>query len=481
MLGYAVAVAGFVWVQAGIPPHRAYGDCWEYWYQVESLARHGTPELRPADRAAVDTAAAELGLESSPLAPHAYERTPDGRLYGVHPWAYALSAVPARLALGAAGGPMLASLRVANALWVAAAVGVALFGSRAPLRERFALVGLATIGPAVWYLDWAGAELYSWSLGLMAVVAYRDRRYPLAALAAGLAAIQNPPAGLFAAAAVLAAASAGRWRSAAWAVAGAAVSLLPYAFYQYHYGQPSLIVNGPEYAGVRNVSWARTWGLATDLNHGLLPYQPGLLLLALFGAIRIVLRPTRHRLLFLAGAAAMGLSCQVAHNWNSACEGLQRYLVWMLPAVAAVAVEGLGGRWGKVVAVVVGLHAVLLIAHQASGLREAAHLSQTPAAEWMLTHYPELYRPDFETFVERTNNADGWPYRSAPLPLGFVRPADGSVSKLLVDPATADRLGDRYDVDPAHVAELVRRAAGERGLFFAHPPRGAVHFRPPAE
>lgn len=474
-----VAATGFVCVQSRIPPHRAFGDCWEYWYQVESLARHSSPDLRPSDRSAVDAVAAELGLEPSPVIPHAYVATQDDRWYGVHFWAYALSAVPARLVLGEVGGSILTSLRVTNAVWLVIGVGFALFGSRAPVRERSALVGLATIGPTIWYVGWNGAELFSWTFVLVAVVAYRDGRYSLAAFTAAMAAIQNPPAGLFAGAAVIAAFLVGRWRPVTWTMIGTAIGLVPYAFYGFHYGQPNLIVGGPEYVGIRNLSWARTWGLATDLNHGLLPFQPGLVLLVIVGTVGLLRRPTPHRLLLLVATAAMALGCQVAHNWNSACEGAQRYLVWLLPAFAAVAVEGLGRRWGRAVAASVGLHVVLLVVHQVNGVRDSAHLSHTPIADWVLNHCPWLYWPEHEVFVERTNNADGWPYRPARLPIGFVRPQDGFVSKLLVDPATVSRVGERYHVEPFYAAELVRLATSERGLFYVHPPPAAVRYRAP--
>src|SRR5262245_1733865 len=63
------------------------GDGWEYAYQVESLYRHGTPELRPDDQVAANALFVPEGWRDPPAHPYGYFPTPDGRLYGMHFWA----------------------------------------------------------------------------------------------------------------------------------------------------------------------------------------------------------------------------------------------------------------------------------------------------------------------------------------------------------------------------------------------------------
>ena len=240
-------------------------------------------------------------------------------MYGVHFWSYALSAVPAKEYLRRTGGCELTSLELTNAAWFALAVGFALFGSSAPIGERLALAVLATVGPVVWYLAWPGAEVFSWALALIAVVAYRDRRYGLAGLAVGLAATQNPPLVFLGGAAVLAAAWERHWRSAAVAAAGTALVFVPFAFFQYHFGLPNLIAAGDEYVGVGNLSLVRTWGLLTDFNHGLLPFAPVLVVGMVAGAVRLAYTRNVRGLILLAGGVGVVAGVQVAHNWNSGC------------------------------------------------------------------------------------------------------------------------------------------------------------------
>ena len=327
------------------------------------------------------------GMDPPPEHPYAYVATPDGRWYGVHFWAYALSAVPAAEYLERTGGSKLLAPRVTNAAWFVLAIGMTLFGSSAPVGQRLALAGLAAVGPVVWYLTWPGAEVFSWALVLIGVVAYRDRRYGWAGLAAGLAATQNPPAAFLGAAAVLAAAWERDWRSAVAAAAGSAVSLVPFAFFQYHFGKPNLIA--AEFATTDSITWVRTWGLATDLNQGLFPYAPLLVVGAAVGAVRLAFLRHVRGLLLVAAGVAMAVGVQVAHNWNSDCVGLQRYLVWMIPLAAGVAVEGLSGwRPGAFAVVAVVAHAVILYGIHRTEAIQAGYLTHTAMAEWVLTSPP---------------------------------------------------------------------------------------------
>jgi hypothetical protein len=494
LAGFLVGSCFLLRYEAGLPPNLG-GDVWEYWYMTESLYRHGTPELRPEDKAAVDAEALRIseGMWKASEEPYAYAKAPDGRMYGVHFWLYALSAVPAKAYLRWSGGTELAALGLANTVWFLLGVGVALFVSRAPVAQRVALVALAASGTVLWYIPWTGAEMFSWSLVLIAVVTYRDRRYVWSGVAAGVAATQNPPIILLGGVAVLAALFERRWRVALGAAAGSEIGLVPYAFFLYHFGEPNLIVIGAEYAGIGNLSWVRTWGLLGDFNHGLIAFVPVLVFAFAVGVVGVLLRRQWRGLLLLAAAAAVAAGVQVAHNWNSAGDGLQRYLVWMIPLAAGVAVEGIGGRWRlwALAVVTVALHTAVQIAYERSTALQRGYLHHTDVAEWVLTHYPRAYWVEPEVFVERSRHDDGWPYFPADFPLAFARP-DGTVSKMILTPADVEKVAQRYEVDPAFLetlraeaAERKARAAGrpeprdQKALvFYVHPPHGAVRVRP---
>ena len=453
------------------------GDIWEHWLIAESFDRHGTPELRPEDKATVYAQAAQFGyFPPDPNHPYAYMPAPDGRWYGVHFWGYAAAGVPAKAALRWSGRSDLAWPAVSNAVWFLLAIGITLFASTAPVRERVALVGLAAAGPGWTYVAWPGSELFSWAFVLIAVVTFRDRRYGWAGVAAGIAALQNPPAIVFGGFAFLAAVLERKWRAAAGCVVGTSIGLLPFAFFKYHFNKPSLIAE--EFARSEYISWMRGWSQLTDLSQGLLPYAP-LLAVALVVAVPMIAYRREVRGLFLIGAlVAVAVGVQVSRNWNSGCDGMQRYLVWMLPLAAAVVVDGIGGRrrlWALALAAVVA-HSVLTYEYKRHDVLPGGYLGHSKMAVWVLDRYPELYWAEYEVFVERTRRGDNWPMTPAPLPVATQRP-DGTVSKMLMDKESVDRVAEVFVAEPAYISALRAQAAKHPGLFYAHPPRGAVRVR----
>jgi hypothetical protein len=466
-----------IW-DAGRQPPTLRGDIWEHWLIAESFDRHGTPDLRPGDAEAVYVQAERFGFQP-PAQPYAYAAAPDGRFYGVHFWAYAACAAPAKAYLRWVGSSELAWTGVANAGWFLMAVGVVLFGSSAPLRERFALVALAASGPAWKYINWPGSELFSWTFALIAVSSYRDRRYGRAGAAAGVAALQNPPIILLGGVAVLASLLDRRLQAAVAASIGTAIGLIPYAFFQYHFGRPNLIA--AEFASLNNITWIRGWSQAADLSQGMLPYAPVLLVAGVVGAIRLLEFREPRGLLLVAGTVAVAAGTQVAHNWNSSCDGLQRYLVWMIPLVAGIAVSGIATlgssrRWLWLLGAAALIVQSALIGIYAKYKVEEGYLEHTRIARWVLEHCPAAYWAEHEVFVERTRHADNWPFSPSPFPVAYVR-EDGTVSKMLLNAASIENVAVRFQVDPAYLAELKREADGRGGLFYVHPPRGTVRDR----
>jgi hypothetical protein len=472
---FAVASIGLV-VALAVTPPRLSGDGHEYLYTLESLARHGTPDLRDEDKAAVVGVLApdhperlqmeRLNYPGFPVAPR------DGKLYALHFFAYSLSAVPARSALMAVGIHPRAALQVTNGVWFVAALFVVLYLNRRPVGERLTFAALAAVSPVIWHLRFSGTEVYSWSLATMGLVALGNARFGWSGLLFGASALQNPSVILLGGAAAGAATLAGRWRSAVAAAAGAAVGLLPMAMCLYLFGQPSLIVEG--YTDWRLVGWGRTAGLITCLNQGLLPYVPVLLVTVAFGLAGAAGRRAAAPLLVAAAVVGMLLSVQVQKNWNSDGCGLMRYLVWMLPPLAWVAAAGVGGWWRLAVPAAVVGHGLIVAFDPPT---EAGYTAHRPIAAWVLARFPHLYDPDHEVFIERgvapaPTVRDGF----TDLPAGFAT-ADGDVTKILVDRRSRDRLAQAYQVSPEYLPRLLADADAERPVYL-HPPPGTVRVRP---
>lgn len=481
----AAAVAAFLlWV-----PLQLAGDGVEYISVSEAWRNHGSPDIRAGDLLWLEQgfgvdlgAVARLGIDD----PHG------GGQHGYHFWLYPLLVVPAAALLELSGANWLRAFQATNVALFAAAIGFAAFAQRAASRRRWVLIGLAAVGPVLWYLRWPHPEVFSWACALVSLVCLDNRRYPAAAAAAALGAMQNPPLVMLAIYAVVLAARAGAWRRTALTAAAAGLAALPAAFYVAVLGVPSPIA-AVGWVDSSHISAARTWNLFTDLNQGLLPYVPVLLGMAAVAVVRGLWRRDGRVLGIAAVLLFMVLGVQTIYQWNSGSAGLIRYAVWMLPLLAWLAAEGLPDTRlvRGTAAVAVAMQALIVLGHgfgatlpicgfpvENGQVDIACHLVQRRLAVEVLSRWPQLYSPPADVFYCRQMHVD----TAAPQidrPAAFVRD-DGVVTKLLVDARSVEQVPQRFAVDPPYRAEMMRRAAAEPGLFYLHPPRGAVtSFCPP--
>lgn len=470
------------------------GDGWEYLVMTDAWMRHGSPIVRPQDvdamfagidrfdragpgePSAVDRYAAEL--------PHGFATAADGTQHARHFWLYSLLALPAKLLLRLAGGREFNALVVTNIWMFAAAVGFALVAGGGSPHQRAAFVLLAGVTPVLWYLTFTGVEVLSWALATTALVCLERRWYWQSALAAALAGTQNPPMVLLAIAPVVLAAHERAYRQAGAALAAAFVALVPVVCTWWYFGTPTLIAATID-AG--HISAGRTWSLLMDLNAGLLPYVPVLLVAAPWAVWRQARGGDAVALVMAVAVVGMLLGMQTQINWNTDGRGLRRYLVWVLPALAWFVVRAWHERvrWRVVAAAVVSSGAVLVMDPPA----DHDWLAHRPLARWVLREWPGFYNPDFEVFTERSAHAeapplwliegrrrDGW---MLGLPVAHGRPS-GEVTKLLVHRDSASELSRRFRIDPVYLPELQRLAGAATTPVYLQPPSGAVWAAPGA-
>lgn len=459
---------------------------------VEAFARHGSPDVRDDDVRALfenvdrweehPAGASSVREVLGGELPHSFTVAPDGRSHAVHFWMYSLFALPAKLLLRAVGGREFNALIVTNAWLLAAALAVAAgTGGGQPGGRGAALALLLAVTPVAWYVTFTGVEVFCWALATVSLACLDRKRYVASAIAAALAATQNPPMALLAAVPVLVAARRAPPAAAGATLAGASLALLPVVWNWWHFGVASLIAVSLD---LDRVSVGRTLGLLFDLNAGLLPYVPVLLVAAPLAAWRLTRRGDRRAVLVAFALVGMLLAVQTQINWNSDGRGLRRYLVWMLPPMAWLVVTGWTDRWRDrlVAAAVVTSGAVLIF----DAPTRTTWLEHRPVARWVMREWPWLYNPDFETFVERSvhgeapprwlleGRPDGW---MVALPVAHGR-VDGEVTKLLVQRDSAAELSRRFRIDPAYLAELQRRAEASITPSYVHPPPGAVWATP---
>jgi hypothetical protein len=159
-------------------------------------------------------------------------------------------------------------------------------------------------------------------------------------------------------------------------------------------------------------------------------------------------------------------------DWNTMSAGLQRYAVWMLPSLAWMIVEALPETplLRRAVVATILVQAALVLPNSGEG--NAFSLRWPARVIW--NYNAAQYNPEFDIFMQHVSGVE------APrLPLGYVAP-NGDVTKILTDFAGLTRLIDEYSyVDPQWLRRVQMENRGRTGLFYVHPPRGAVKQKEP--
>lgn len=489
-----VCIAALFVVWCGQRDFARQGDGWEYLITTEALARQGSPEILESDIAAVShaieawlharhgpaPAGAVRAVIDAELA-HRFVVSDGGRHYAMHFWLYSLTAVPARVALAAAGWPVFNALVVTNALLAAIALGVVLFTGRGRPADRLALAATLGFTPVMWYVTFTGAEVFCWTFAVLALVALDRERYGLAAALAGVAAAQNPPLAFLALVPMGVAAARRDWRAGLRALAGASIAGLPMAFYAWTIGALNPLTRA--HVDVGGISLARTAGLLLDLDFGLLPYVPVLVVLLPLAVVRTVRTREPRHLLLVAALAATTAVAETQTNWNSAGMGLHRYALWLLPMLTWLVVDGWSARGRLLIAGAVAVTSGAVLVADAPD--ETNWLAHRASAAWAMRVAPSWYHPEFEVFAERSAHAeappgwmidgrrDGW---TELLPVAHGH-ASGEVTTLLVHAESASRLQERFRIDDAYLPTLQAVARTAITPVYVHPPPGAVWSR----
>jgi hypothetical protein len=448
------------------------GDGHQYYITLQAWQEHATPDIRESDVRHTAEMLERHGLSTANLHPYLELATAkNGRAFYWHFWFYPLVVLPAKVLLHLAHANECAAFQVTNALLFVFALWVVLFRDRSPLPWRLAFAGLTAVGPVLGYLRWPHTEVFTWAGVVISLTLLSSRRYGWAALAAACAAMQNPPLLVLALYIVGVSLRERDLRRTLLAAAGALPALLPPLFCCAFFGVPNLIA-AHGYSNPHLISAARTWSFLADLNQGMLPYVPLLLLLAVPALVHAFARRGAAGIGFAAMILLIILAAETTPNWNSGCVGMLRYGVWVLPLMAWLVVEYLPPARSihRLIAAGVLLHGA--IAWQYQGRFD--YLTQSPLAVFVFNHAPALYDPDIEIFCERQLHG-GCDFRKA-FPMGFVRP-DGTVAKLLTDAGGLPRLQKICAVQPAYLSVLEEKLEHRPGPLYFNPPRGAMTIR----
>ena len=383
------------------------GDGHEYLGMTVSFFNHLTPDLREEDivlREQIENKNSRYFSEKYTYS--GYFESLEGVRYSYHFWAYSLLNLPVFAFLNYFNFNELRSFQITNSLLIILSLFILLTITNLTRSQKTWLFLFSAFSPIMLYVGWTHPEVFSYSFVVVAVAFYLKRNYRLAVLASSLASLQNPPILIFTIYIVIYGWKAAglRLRELSLLSTCAFISFIPYVFYYSNYNVPSLIVSCGS-ANISYISFDKVFSLFFDLNFGMLPYIPLLMLLSVFLLIASIARkdlviPSLWLVLIM-----MATMASTAGNWNCGMMYINRYSVWMLPIIILICIYGMQKFSAKNINMY--LLASLLISLLIMGLLVYNHDSTGNCHRFnflskeVLVNTPGLYNPPYDVYAER--------------------------------------------------------------------------------
>lgn len=413
----AVAILYFIPMELG-------GDIVEYHGMTDSLIKSRTLRL-------TDTAAYNIATYLSPgylNDPGYYIKGVDGDRYPVHFFLYSFLAVPVRLALHFLHINELFTLRLTNLILLTAGLFFLMKKFLSSDTQRIALLLLVFTSPIVSFIIWPGPDIYFLLLLLIGLFYFFRGSVLKAMCAVALASWHSQPL------LIVVLAMAGYYlfdsirlqktitgqsltillRPFMYAAGVLALTSLPYLYNLYIFNTLSpwtllqdgwTVING---FGLQNASLKKLLEMFFDLDIGLLWYAP---LTVILGGIVIASRLKEKKTLFLS--LTMLVTCffyqtNPAWHYGTAGYGPSKHVVFLLPFFLYFSLQyKRKTKWSTVLIAVLVLWQISILGingYLAPKLSNA--LYHSPYATFALQHFPALYNPTPEIFVDRTNHLD---------------------------------------------------------------------------
>lgn len=224
------------------------------------------------------------------------------------------------------------------------------------------------------------------------------------------------------------------------------IGLIPMIYFYYHTGFINLTASYETFTQGTEQTWKRFVAYIFDLNFGILPYYPLVLILGIILLINAIIKKNwRCITWFLAFGVNVYLYSVMIHI-NCGMLGIARYNSWgsliLVFTVCLFGEEIAYSKWmnciqkgGLYVNIIV--LTLIVYAYGPTGAENTFCADWTPIAQYFLDHFPGLYHPLHSTFNARTNHIDGGYNYELPI---IYTGEDGYIRKILAVEDNADQL-----------------------------------------
>ena len=413
---------------------------------------------------------------------------------GELPWyfpVYAVVCMPAVLIFRRLGIAPMHAFPVTNLILVTLSLLAVALILKTGIKRRTILVLLLSIHPAVFYISNISAESLIYALLITGCVFWYNRSYRPAALSISIAGMLNPTVMCIGIVMILeyleyqgyysepleCLGSGKKWISLISYGVFFVPALIPMAYNYYHTGHINLTAATEELVSGNESTLQRMWAYITDINYGLLPYFPVLLLAAVVLLIVVLLRirsvfdyamPHRYKerrelvsdkrrakagVRFIEWMAVFFINlCLVSTvtHINSGMCGIARYNAWLsvIPIFAITLfgpdiIDSVSLKKAATVAIAAGIIFTggIIYGYYPHFAMNAQYTDFTPIARVVLDRLPGLYDPLPSTFASRTLHVDGGYDYETPL---IYYADDNYIRKILAQKKDADMLMSDY-------------------------------------
>ena len=449
------------------------GDGIEYYLTNQSFYNHLSFSQRPEDVSTLKEVLDHPYIESYPVK-YNYFTSLKGKLYGCHFWLYPLVAVPAKALLNKFGGNEKHVFQVTNVFFFLLATYAILFVTKTSFTNRAVFFLLHFFSPILWFINWPHPEVFVYSILTLAFVCYLNKSYLAATFFSSVAAMQFQPLAILSLGfAVIALVSfytseisnLRKLFFCCLVCLALSLNFIPSIWYYSRFGKFNLL-SSQGYASFQSISIGKILAILFDLNTGMLPYMPAVVVLFALCLLVIIknIKSNIDMVLLLLAIAATMAACAVNTLWNSGTDGPHRYTLYILPAFIAVIVKYFNQAYERLfISLAVFTIFLQILITGSNGFykyRGPNFMVHSSTAKFMLDYAPILYNPPFDVFAVRT--LERW-FPSPAFPVLYVSTA-GRPTKILCNGNDKEQLLSMLRVgadDLEKIERLYEKHAGQ--------------------
>ncbi|WP_160044151.1 hypothetical protein [Paenibacillus sp. USDA918EY] len=391
------------------------GDGREYLGMTISFVQHLSPELKESDilvRKVIESKNQINFPENSEYL--GYYQSLKGEMFSYHFWFYSLLNTPVFIVMKLLHINELKSFQLTNCLLYVLLCIKILNTKVLTNKVRLFFLIASFLSPIVLYFKWTHTEVYSYVFLFLGLIAFLERSKKMAMLYVSLAALQNPAISIVAIyflvhELLLIRKSIFKNKEilTRYLLLGviSSLNILPYLFYWIHFRKFSMIT-ASGYSSLTFFSTKKVWSLFFDLNYGLIVYVPILLILLVIALLKIEKLAWISLVIVLLVAAVDATQL----NWNSGMMYINRYSVWLIPFLLFGCIHMLNKYNTRKIL------SLILVLCITTGLTTficfkeydySNYMKFSPIAKFIISKFPGIYNPEYETFIERAQGHEG--------------------------------------------------------------------------